>query len=167
MFDGRKIESAVREVYSFLYPDKKERKKALARLDMETLVQSIRYRCETPLAYYATGSADLSMKYHGPDLFGQKACMIYQEPLQVFSTMAEATYLRELWLLEDGTFVEVATVRVKCRFPAESYSTAYRTIRHTMTEKDWHGYVPEEAVELFEDFSKYPFDAETGAIYEV
>ena len=87
MFDGRKIESAVREVYSFLYPDKKERKKALARLDMETLVQSIRYRCETPLAYYATGSADLSMKYHGPDLFDQKACMVYQEPLQVFSTM--------------------------------------------------------------------------------
>ena len=75
MFDGRKIESAVREVYSFLYPDKKERKKALARLDMETLVQSIRYRCETPLAYYATGSADLSMKYHGPDLFDQKACI--------------------------------------------------------------------------------------------
>ncbi len=167
MFDGRKIESAVTEVYSFLYPDKKERKKALARLDMETLVQSIRYRCETPLAYYATGSADLSMKYHGPDLFDQKACMIYQEPLQVFSTMAEATYLRELWLLEDGTFVEVAAVRVKCRFPAESYSTVYRTIRHTMTEKDWYGYVPEEAVDLFEDFSKYPFDAETGAIYEV
>lgn len=167
MFDGRKIESAVREVYSFLYPDKKERKKALARLDMETLVQSIRYRCETPLAYYATGSADLSMKYHGPDLFDQKACMIYQEPLQVYSTMAEATYLRELWLLEDGTFVEVAAVRVKCRFPAESYSTAYRTLRHTMTEKDWHGYMPEEAVDLFEDFSKYPFDTETGAIYEV
>ena len=167
MFDGRKIESAVREVYSFLYPDKKERKKALARLDMETLVQSIRYRCEAPLAYYATGSADLSMKYHGPDLFEQKACRIFQEPVQVYSTMAEATYLRELWLLEDGTFVEVAAVRVKCRFPAESYSTAYRTIRHTMTEKDWHGYVPEEAVDLFEDFSKYPFDAETGAIYEV
>ena len=167
MFDGRKIESAVREVYSFLYPDKKERKKALARLDMETLVQSIRYRCEAPLAYYATGSADLSMKYHGPDLFEQKACRIFQEPVQVYSTLVEGTYLRELWLLEDGTFVEVAAVRVKCRFPAESYSTAYRTIRHTMTEKDWHGYVPEEAVDLFEDFSKYPFDAETGAIYEV
>jgi len=50
------------------------------------------------------------MKYHGPDLFDQKACMIYQEPLQVYSTMAEGTYLRELWLLEDGTFVEVAAV---------------------------------------------------------
>lgn len=167
MFDGRKIENAIREVYSFLYPDKKERKKALARLDMETLVQSIRYRCETPLSYYAGGSADLSMKYHGPDLFEQKACRIFQEPVQVYSTLVEGTYLRELWLLEDGTFVEVAAVRVKCRFTTESYSTEYRTIRHTMTEKDWRDYVPEEAVDLFEDFSKYPFDAETGAIYEV
>ena len=167
MFDGRKIESAIRKVYFCLYPNKRERKKALARLDMEKLVQSIRYRSETPLAYYTGGSADLSMKYHGPDLFEQKACRIFQEPVQVYSTLVEGTYLRELWLLEDGTFVEVAAVRVKCRFPAESYSTAYRTIRHTMTEKDWHGYVPEEAVDLFEDFSKYPFDAETGAIYEV
>ena len=110
MFDGRKIESAIREVYSFLYPDKKERKKALARLDMEKLVQSIRYRSETPLAYHAIGSADLSMKYHGPDLFEQKACRIFQEPVQVYSTLVEGTYLRELWLLEDGTFVEVAAV---------------------------------------------------------
>ena len=85
----------------------------------------------------------------------------------MYSTLAEGTYLRELWLLEDGTFVEVAAVRVKCRFTTESYSTEYRTIRHTMTEKDWRDYVPEEAVDLFEDFSKYPFDAETGAIYEV
>ena len=66
----------------------------------------------------------------------------------------------------DGRKIESA-VRVKCRFPTESYSTEYRTIRHTMTEKDWRDYVPEEAVDLFEDFSKYPFDAETGAIYEV
>ena len=167
MFDGRKVESAIRKVYSFLYPNKRERKKALARLDMEKLVQSIRYRSETPLAYYAIGSADLSMKYRGPDLFDQKACRIYQEPLQVYTTMAEGTYLRELWLLEGGTFVEVAAVGVYCRFTTESYSTAYRTIRHTMTEKDWSAYVPEEAVDLFEDFSKYPFDAETGAIYEV
>lgn len=66
----------------------------------------------------------------------------------------------------DGRKIESA-VRVKCRFPTESYSTAYWTIRRTMTEKDWHDYVPEEAVDLFEDFSKYPFDTETGAIYEV
>ena len=167
MFDGRKIESAIRKVYSCLYPNKKERKKALARLDMEKLVQSIRYRSETPLAYYTGGSADLSMKYRGPDLFEQKACRIFQEPVQVYSTLVEGTYLRELWLLEDGTFVEVAAVSVKCRFTTESYSTAYRTIRHTMTEKDWSAYVPEEAVDMFEDFSEYPFDGEKGAIYEV
>ena len=36
-----------------------------------------------------------------------------------------------------------------------------------MTEKDWSAYVPEEAVDMFEDFSEYPFDGEKGAIYEV
>ena len=100
MFDGRKIESAIRKVYSCLYPNKRERKKALARLDMEKLVQSIRYRSETPLAYYTGGSADLSMKYHGPDLFEQKACRIFQEPVRRLGFTADS--LRKVTLRYTG-----------------------------------------------------------------
>lgn len=111
--------------------------------------------------------ADLSMKYHGPDLFEQKACRIFREPVQAYSTLVEGTYIRELWLLEDGTFAEVAVVRVDCRFTTESFYTVYRTVRHTMTKKDWPAYIPEVIADAFEDFCKYPFDGEKGAIYEV
>ena len=167
MFKGKEVERAVRNAYSCLFPDKEERKEALGRLDMEKLVQSIRFRGDDPPAYITGGTAELSMKYHGPDLFDQKACRIFREPLQAYSTMVEGTYIRELWLLEDGTFVEVAAVKVDCRFTTESFYTVYRTIRHTMEKKDWRTYIPGVIAEIFEDFNTYPFDGEKGAIYEV
>lgn len=167
MFKGKEVEKAIRKVYSCLYPKKEERKKALARLDMEKLVQSIRFRGDDPPAYITGGTADLSMKYHGPDLFEQKACRIFREPVQAYSTLVEGTYIRELWLLEDGTFVEVAVVRVDCRFTTESFYAVYRTIRHTMTKRDWLVYNPGVIADVFEDFCEHPFDGEKGAIYEV
>ena len=57
MFKGKEVENAIRKVYSYLYPEKKERKEALARLDMDKLVQSIRFRGENPPAYHTGGSA--------------------------------------------------------------------------------------------------------------
>lgn len=167
MFNGKEVERAIRNAYSCLFPDKKERKEALARLDMEKLVQSIRFRGDALPAYITGGTAELSMKYYGPDLFDQKACRIFREPLRAYSTMVEGTYMRELWLLEDGTFVEVAAVKVDCRFTTESFYTVYRTIRHTMKKKDWRTYIPGVIAEVFEDFNAYPFDGEKGAIYEV
>lgn len=167
MFKGKEVENAIRKAYHCLYSNKKERKEAFARLDMEKVVQSICFRRENPPAYVTGGTADLSMKYHGPDLFEQKACQIFKEPVQAYSTLVEGTYGRELWLLEDGTFVEVAVVRVDCRFTSEKFYAIYRTIRHTMTKKDWPTYIPEVIADVFEDFSKYPFDAEKGSIYEV
>lgn len=167
MFKGKEVERAVRNAYSCLYPEKKERKEALSRLDMEKLVQSIRFRGDDPPAFITGGTADLSMKYHGPDLFEQKACRIFREPLRAYSTMVEGTYFRELWLLEVGIFVEVAAVKVDCRFTTESYYAVYRTIRHTMTKKDWQSYIPGAIADAFEDFCFSPFDGEKGAIYEV
>lgn len=167
MFKGKEVENAIQNAYSCLFPEKKKRKEALARLDMEKLVQSIRFRGDDPPAYVTGGTADLSMRYHGPDLFEQKACRIFREPVQAYSTLVEGTYIRELWLLEDGTFAEVAVVRVDCRFTTESFYTVYRTVRHTMTKKDWPAYIPEVIADAFEDFCKYPFDGEKGAIYEV
>lgn len=76
IFKGKEVENAIQNAYSCLFPEKKKRKEALARLDMEKLVQSIRFRGDDPPAYVTGGTADLSMKYHGPDLFEQKACRI-------------------------------------------------------------------------------------------
>lgn len=57
MFKGKEVENAIRDAYSCLFPEKKERKEALAQLDMDKLVQSIRFRRENPPAYHTGGSA--------------------------------------------------------------------------------------------------------------
>ena len=49
MFREKEICNAIRTAYLYLFPDKKERKRALSRLNMELVVQSVRYRGESVL----------------------------------------------------------------------------------------------------------------------
>ena len=46
MFREKEICNAIRTAYLYLFPDKKERKRALSRLNMELVAQSVRYRGE-------------------------------------------------------------------------------------------------------------------------
>ena len=56
MFREKEICDAIRTAYLHLFPDKKERKRALSRLDLELVAQGIRYRGESVLAYQTSGS---------------------------------------------------------------------------------------------------------------
>ena len=56
MFREKEICNAIRTAYLYLFPDKKERKRALSRLNMELVVQSVRYRGESVLAYQTAGN---------------------------------------------------------------------------------------------------------------
>lgn len=134
---------------------------------MELVAQAIRYRGETILAYQTTGTHDLALKYRGPELFSQKGCRIYTRTIQHHSTQVDASYDRELWILEDGRFVELSVIETKCRSAYESFSTCYRTIHHAVKGRDWQDYPPEDVADAFEDFSRYPFDGEPGVVYEV
>lgn len=49
MFREKEICNAIRTAYLYLFPDKKERKRALSRLNMELVAQSVRYRGEVSL----------------------------------------------------------------------------------------------------------------------
>ena len=51
MFREKEICDAIRTAYLHLFPDKKERKRALSRLDLELVAQGVRYRGESVLAY--------------------------------------------------------------------------------------------------------------------
>ena len=51
MFREKEICNAIRTAYLYLFHDKKERKRALSRLNMELVAQSVRYRGESVLAY--------------------------------------------------------------------------------------------------------------------
>ena len=75
--------------------------------------------------------------------------------------------IRELWLLEDGRFVDVSCVNTKYRSAYERFSTCYRTIHHIVRERDWQDYPAEEVADAFEDISRYPFDGRPGVFYEV
>lgn len=167
MFKEKVICDAIRTAYACLFPDKKERKEALAELDLELIAQSIRFRSETVLAYQTNGSDDLALKYRGPELFPEKECRIYTNTIQHHSTQVSASYIRELWLLESGRFVEVSMVTTKYRTDCERFTTCYRTIRRTIKGKDWLDYPPEDIADMFQDFNAYPFDGETGVLYEI
>lgn len=167
MFKEKVICDAIRTAYAGLFPDKKERKEALAELDLELVAQSIRFRSETVLAYQTNGGDDLALKYRGPELFPEKGCRIYSNTIQHHSTQISASYIRELWLLESGRFVEVSRVTTKYRTYSEWFATSYRTVRRTIKGKDWLDYPPEDIADTFQDFNAYPFDGETGALYEI
>ena len=115
MFREKEICDAIRTAYLHLFPDKKERKRALSRLDLELVAQGVRYRGEIVLAYQTSGSHECALDYYGPELFPQRGCCIYQKTVQSHSTQVDAACIRELWLLDDGRFVEVSGVTTKYR----------------------------------------------------
>ena len=83
MFREKEICDAIRTAYLHLFPDKKERKRALSRLDLELVAQGVRYRGETVLAYQTSGSHERALDYYGPELFPQRGCCIYQKRSKV------------------------------------------------------------------------------------
>ena len=58
MFREKEICNAIRTAYLYLFPDKKERKRALSRLNMELVAQSVRYRGESVLASIFLGGKE-------------------------------------------------------------------------------------------------------------
>ena len=167
MFREKEICDAIRTAYLHLLPDKKERKRALSRLDLELVAQGVRHRGENVLAYQTSGSHERALDYYGPELFPQRGCCIYQKTIQSHSTQVDAAYIRELWLLEDGRFVEVSGVTTKYRSAYERFSTCYRTLHHIVKDGDWQDYPPEEIADAFEDINDHPFDGMPGVFYEV
>ena len=167
MFREKAICDAIRTAYLHLFPDKKERKRALSRLDLELVAQGVRHRGENVLAYQTSGSHERALDYYGPELFPQRGCRIYQKTIQSHSTQVDAAYIRELWLLEDGRFVEVSGVTTKYRSAYERFSTCYRTLHHIVKDGDWQDYPPEEIADAFEDINDHPFDGMPGVFYEV
>lgn len=53
MFREKEICDAIRTAYLHLFPDKKERKRALSRLDLELVAQGVRYRGESVLIVHS------------------------------------------------------------------------------------------------------------------
>ena len=72
-----------------------------------------------------------SFNYRGPELFGQKATLLYVEDDQSTMEIAVTTRTLELWLLEDMGFAVVAKFSVNAG--EGEYVTEYRVYKGS----DW------------------------------
>ncbi len=92
MFREKEICNAIRTAYLYLFPDKKERKRALSRLNMELVVQSVRYRGESVLAYQTAGNHECSLNYYGPELLPQRVLHLPKNYPKSFHTSGGFIY---------------------------------------------------------------------------
>ena len=103
----------------------------------------------------------------GRNCFPSGDAVFIKKTVQSHSTQVDAACIRELWLLEDGRFVEVSGVTTKYRSAYERFSTCYRTVHHIVKGRNWKDYPPEEITDAFEDINDHPFDGMPGVFYEV
>ncbi len=122
---------------------------------------------KTSLTYQTSGSHERALDYYGPELFPQRGCCIYQKTIQSHSTQVDAACIRELWLLEDGRFVEVSGVTTKIPFGIRAVFYLLPHIHHIVKGRDCQYYPPEEIADAFEDINDHPFDGMPGVFYEV
>lgn len=90
-----------------------EAEEHLDKLDFSALLQAARNNARTVYAYTTQGTQEKSFNYRGPELFGQKATLLYEEDDQSTMEIAVTTRTLELRLLEDMSLVCVACVRVE------------------------------------------------------
>ena len=99
----------------------------LGNIDFHALTQAVQDKARTAYTYITQGTQEKSFNYRGPELFGQKATLLYVEDDQSTMEIAVTTRTLELWLLEDMSLVCVACVRVE--YEGGEYVTEYRTIK--------------------------------------
>ena len=103
----------------------------LDKLDFSALLQAARNNARTVYAYTTQGTQEKSFNYRGPELFGQKATLLYEEDDQSTMEIAVTTRTLELWLLEDMGFAVVAKFSVNAG--EGEYVTEYRVYKGS----DW------------------------------
>ena len=167
MFREKEICDAIRTAYLHLFPDKKERKRALSRLDLELVAQGIRYRGESVLAYQTSGShacapgllragavspaGMLHLPKNGPKSFHAGGCRLYP-----------GTVVSGGWTVCGGVRRDYKIpFGIRAVFYLLPHGTPYRQGR------DWQDYPPEEIADAFEDINDHPFDGMPGVFYEV
>ena len=83
----------------------------LGNIDFHALTQAVQDKARTAYTYITQGMQEKSFNYRGPELFGQKATLLYVEDDQSTMEIAVTTRTLELWLLEDMSLVCVACLR--------------------------------------------------------
>lgn len=102
--------------------------------------------------YEVMGSGAAGFKYRGKDLFGLRACKVFEEMLSSSTSLTTVNHFMELWLLEDMNFAVVENINVNMPHTGnEHYSSDYRTIKCIVENgKD----LPFDPYEILEELSE-------------
>ena len=98
----------------------------LGNIDFHALTQAVQDKARTAYTYITQGMQEKSFNYRGPELFGQKATLLYVEDDQSTMEIAVTTRTLELWLLEDMSLVCVWNMRAANTSPSTAPSRGMR-----------------------------------------
>lgn len=105
-------------------------------LSVHEICQGLASRIDCPPQFKTSGKEYLSFNYHGPDLFTQKACLIADEVEQTTMGLYTAAQSTEMWMLEDGSFVNVECISIDVPTGDDNhYEIEYRRIMEVI--EDW------------------------------
>lgn len=170
MFTEKEMSDALKWLFDLYQPEDydayDEKEVGSAALCLPEICMALRDKVETPYEYTIRTNIDRGFEYRGKELFVQRACLLYTDmEISVFD-MAETSYNRELWLLEDMSFAVVHNVSMVVKSEDYYYTTEYRSIVKLLKERDDLFFTPESLMEELDDMCIPQWENE-ATIYEL
>ncbi|WP_276893429.1 hypothetical protein [Eisenbergiella massiliensis] len=115
-------------------------------LCLHDVAQALRDKAENVYQYKVDCNYSMGFKYRGKPLFTESAILIYKEnESATMDNNSEIWYDTELWLMEEGNFAVVHSVRMK-HDDGVIYETEYRSLVGIVEEADDLFFFPEELI---------------------
>lgn len=135
-------------------------------LCINEVCMALRSNAQTVYQYTVQGNHEHSFNYRGKELFGQRGCKLYSDVELGVSDNFITTYNKELWLLEDSSFVIVRCVSMKMESGSCAYETEYRSIVKQVEGNEDLFSMPEELFSVLEEMCTPQWE-QRATIYEL
>lgn len=170
MFTEKEMSDALKWLFDLFQPEDyeayDEEEVGCAALCLPEICMALRAKAETPYEYVVKTNIDRGFEYRGKELFMQRACLVYSDMEIGIYDMTDTSYNRELWLLEDMSFVLVHNVSMVIKSGDFYYATEYRSIMKLLKERDDLFFTPESLTEELEEMCVPQWENE-ATIYEL
>ena len=124
-------------------------------LYLHDVCMALMNQVQTVYQYEVMGNGVVGFKYRGKDLFGLRACKVFEELLSSNSSASTVNHFMELWLLEDMSFAVVENINVNMpHMGSEHYSSDYRTIKCIVEDASDLPFDPYEILEELSELSE-------------
>lgn len=170
MFTEKEMSDALKWLFDLFQPEDyeayDEEEVGCAALCLPEICMALQDKAETPYEYVVKTNIDRGFEYRGKELFMQRACLVYSDMEIGIYDMTDTSYNRELWLLEDMSFVLVHNVSMVIKSGDFYYATEYRSIMKLLKERDDLFFTPESLTEELEEMC-VPQRENEATIYEL